>query len=120
MNIGPRIKSHIQLLLLLVLWSCRKKINRVLYYNRGGLSRQRTENQACISFHLQADQFRKSFTTHVVSLHSQNLLLAVSVHMQNCSHSTYILKLCFNNNGSFIFLFRNKKLYYTLVLWFLN
>ena len=33
-------------------------------------SRQRTEDQAFISLQLQADQFRKSFNTHVASLNS--------------------------------------------------
>ena len=41
-----------------------------MYYKRGGLRWQRTENQAYISLHLQEDQFRKGFTTHVVSLNS--------------------------------------------------
>ena len=40
-----------------------------IHYKQGGLRQQRTENQAFISLHLQPDQgFRKSFTTHVVSL----------------------------------------------------
>ena len=38
-----------------------------MYYNRGGLRWQRTENQACISLHFRVDQFYKSFTTHIVS-----------------------------------------------------
>ena len=41
-----------------------------MYYKHGDLRRQRTEDQAFISLHLQADQFRKSFNTHVVSLNS--------------------------------------------------
>ena len=43
-----------------------------MYYKHGGL-RQRTTDQAFISLHLQADQFRKSFNTHVVSLNSYGL-----------------------------------------------
>ena len=31
---------------------------------------KKTEDQAFISLHVQADQFRKSFNTHVVSLNS--------------------------------------------------
>ena len=38
-----------------------------MYYKHGGLGRQRTEDQAFLSMHLQAGQFRKNFTTHVVS-----------------------------------------------------
>ena len=41
-----------------------------MYYKHGGLGRQRTEDRAFISFHLQADEFRKSFNTHVISLNS--------------------------------------------------
>ena len=41
-----------------------------MYCKHGGLHRQRTEDQAFISLHLQADQFRKSFNTHVVYLNS--------------------------------------------------
>ena len=37
---------------------------------QGGLHWQKTENQACIPLHLQVDQFRKSFSTCVVSLNS--------------------------------------------------
>ena len=60
-NIGPRVKSQFQLPSLLVFWSCRK-ITHALY-----LCQQRTKNQACISLHLQADQFCKSFTIHIIS-----------------------------------------------------
>ena len=41
-----------------------------MYYKHGGLRWLRTEDQAFISMHLQADQFRKSFNTHVVFLNS--------------------------------------------------
>ena len=41
-----------------------------MYYKHRGLCQQRTEDQAFISLHLQADQFRKSFNTHAVSLNS--------------------------------------------------
>ena len=41
-----------------------------IHYKQGGLRQQRTEDQAFISLLLQPDQFRKSFTTHVVSLNS--------------------------------------------------
>ena len=41
-----------------------------MYYKHGGLRRQRTEDQAFISLNLQTDQFRESFTTHLVSLNS--------------------------------------------------
>ena len=69
-NIGPRVKLHLQLLSSLVLWSYRKKITYATYYKRGSLRQQRTENQAFILLHLQADQFRKSFTPHAVSLNN--------------------------------------------------
>ena len=46
-----------------------------MYYKHEGLRRQRTEDQAFISLPLQKDQFRKSFTNHVVSLNSYDLLL---------------------------------------------
>ena len=80
-NIGPRVKSHFQLLLFLVFWSCTKKILH-LFYNRGGLRRQRTEHQTYIPLHLQVDQFCKSFTTHVVSLNNLDLLLIALMYMQ--------------------------------------
>ena len=41
-----------------------------MYCKHGGLRRQRAENQAFISLHLQADQIRKSFNTNVVSLNN--------------------------------------------------
>ena len=41
-----------------------------MYYKRGGLRRQKTYDQACISLHLQADQFRKSFITRSFSVHA--------------------------------------------------
>ena len=41
-----------------------------MYYKLGGLLRQRTEDQAFISLHLQVDQFHKSFTTQVIFLNS--------------------------------------------------
>ena len=41
-----------------------------MYYKHGGLRLQRTEDHASTSLHLQADQFRKSFNTHVVYLNS--------------------------------------------------
>ena len=65
-NIGPKVKFHFQLPSSLVLWSYRKKLTYAMYYKHGGLRRQRAADQALISLHLQADQFRKSFTTHVV------------------------------------------------------
>ena len=65
-NIEPRVKF--QLPLSLVLWSCQKKIIYAMYYKHGGLRRQRIEDQALISLHLQADRFPKSFKIHVVSL----------------------------------------------------
>ena len=43
-NIIPRKKSHFQLPSSLFLWSCQKKITHALYYNCGGLHRQKTEN----------------------------------------------------------------------------
>ena len=61
-------KSHFQLPSSLILLPYQKKITHVMYYNRGDLRRQKTENQVFISLHLQANQFRKSFTTLVVSL----------------------------------------------------
>ena len=64
-NIGPRVKFHFQLPLLLVLWCYRKKITYAMCYERGDLRQQRTEDQASTSLHLQADRFCKSFTTHV-------------------------------------------------------
>ena len=39
-----------------------------MYCKHGGLRRQRTEDQAFISLHLQADQISKIFNTNVVSL----------------------------------------------------
>ena len=39
-NIGPRVKSHFQLPSSLILWSCRKNISLVKYYNHGGLRQQ--------------------------------------------------------------------------------
>ena len=39
-----------------------------MYCKHEGLRRQRTEDQAFISLHLQADQIRKIFNTNVVSL----------------------------------------------------
>ena len=59
-NIGPRVKFHFQLPLLLVLWSYRKKITYAMYYKYGGLHWQRTEDQDFISLHLQVDQFHKA------------------------------------------------------------
>ena len=41
-----------------------------MYYKHRGLRRKRTKDQAFISLHVQGDQIRKSFTTHVVSLNS--------------------------------------------------
>ena len=64
-NIGPSIKSHFQLPLLLSIQSCRKKlpiqctITAEVYLDK-------TESQVCISLLLEAGQFRKSFTTHLV------------------------------------------------------
>ena len=69
-NIGPRVKFHFQLPSLFVLWFYRQKITYAMCYERGGLRQQRTEDQAFISMHLQADQFCKSFTTNVPSLNS--------------------------------------------------
>ena len=41
-----------------------------MYYKHRGLLQQRTEDQAFISLHLQADQIRKSFNTNVISLNN--------------------------------------------------
>ena len=80
-NIGPTVKFHFQLPSSLVLSSCQKKITYAVYYKNGGLRRQRTEDQAIISLHLQADQIRKSLNTHVVSLNSQDFITrSFSVH----------------------------------------
>ena len=49
---------------------CLWLIVYAMYYKHGDLRPQITEDQAFISFYLQADQFRKSFNTHVVSLSS--------------------------------------------------
>ena len=49
---------------------CLWLIVNAMYYKHGDLRPQITEDQAFISFYLQADQFRKSFNTHVVSLSS--------------------------------------------------
>ena len=38
-----------------------------MYYKHCGLGRQRTEDKTFFSMHLQAGQFLKNFTTHVVS-----------------------------------------------------
>ena len=54
----------------MVLWSYQKKITYAMRYKCGGLRQERTEEQAFISRHLQADQFCKSFTTHAHSLNS--------------------------------------------------
>ena len=72
-----RVKFHFQLPSWLVLWSYRKKITHAMCYERGSLRQQRTEDQAFISLHLQADQFCKSFTTHIHSFNRQDWLLAV-------------------------------------------
>ena len=54
-----------------------------MHYKHGGLRQQWTEDQVFISLHLKADQFRKTFTIHVVSLNIQDLLLAVLAYMQH-------------------------------------
>ena len=62
-----------------------------MYYEHKDLSQKRTQNQGYTSPHLQVDQLRKSFTTHIVSLNSYDLLLVVLVYMQqqqNCCHKT--------------------------------
>ena len=64
------VKFHFQLPSSLILWSCQKKINYAMYCKHGGLRRQRTEDQAFVSLHLQADPIRKSFNTNEVSLNS--------------------------------------------------
>ena len=46
-----------------------------MYDNCGGDCQQSTENQICISLHLQADQQHKNFTTEAVSLNSHDLFL---------------------------------------------
>ena len=51
-NIGHRVKSHFRFSPSLVFGLTR----RTMYYKGGGLCQQSTENQACISLHLQADQ----------------------------------------------------------------
>ena len=48
-----------------------------MYYKHGGVRQQRTEDQAFMSLHLQADQFHKSFNTHITFLSSWDLFLAV-------------------------------------------
>ena len=74
------------------------------------------ENQVCISVHLQANQWRKSFTTYVVSLNSCDLFLSVSMYMQeqqNCSHKTWLIgtKIVPNGNNriNFVSLLRTKR-----------
>ena len=69
-NIRPRVKFHFQLPLLLVFWSYQQKITYAMCYEHRGLCQQRTEDQAFISLHLQADQFCKSFNTNIRSLNS--------------------------------------------------
>ena len=69
-NKVPRAKFHFQLPLSLVLWSYRKRISHAMCYEHGGLSQQRTEDQAFISLQLQVDQFCKSFATYIRSLSS--------------------------------------------------
>ena len=54
-----------------------------MYCKDGGLRRQRTEDQAFISLHLQTDQIRKSFNTNVFSLNSKDLSLPVLEYMQH-------------------------------------
>ena len=49
------------------------------------------ESQVCISLHLQAEPWQKSFTTQVVSLNSCDLFLGVLEYMleqQNCANKT--------------------------------
>ena len=69
-NTGPRVKFHFQLPSSLALQFYQNKITYAMYYKHRGLHRQRTEDQASISLHLQVDQFCKSFTTHIISLNS--------------------------------------------------
>ena len=59
-----------------------------MYQKRRAKCQESTENQVCISLHLQADQQRKSFTTQVVFLKIADLFLAVLayIHEQHCSH----------------------------------
>ena len=59
----------------LVLWSCQKKITYAVYYKNGSLRRQKTENQAFISLHLQVDQIRKSLNTRSFSVHAASVKL---------------------------------------------
>ena len=88
-NIGTRVKFHFQLPSSLVLRSCQEKITYAMYCKHGGLRRQRTEDQAFISLHLQLDQIRKSFNTNVVSLNSSFSEHAASVKLflSNVTHA---------------------------------
>ena len=66
------------------------------------ICQQNTENQVCISLHLQADQQCKRFTAQVVYLNSRDLFLAVLVYMQeeqNCSHKTWHIHIEIISNG---------------------
>ena len=82
----------------LVLWSCQKKISYAMYCKHGGLRRQRTEDQAFISLHLQLDQIRKSFNTNVVSLNSSFSEHAASVKLflSNVTHAYRPWQICFS------------------------
>ena len=67
-NTGPRVKSHFHLPSLLILCSCQIKITHAMYYNCGGLHRQKTQKIKSL-FHCTYRQF--SFVkTRIVSLNS--------------------------------------------------
>ena len=51
-------------------------MSREVYVNK-------EQDQAFISVHLQADQFCKSFTTHLRSLNSKDLLLAILAYVEH-------------------------------------
>ena len=69
-----------------------------MYCKHGGLRRQRTEDQAFISLHLQLDQIRKSFNTNVVSLNSSFSEHAASVKLflSNVTHAYRPWQICFS------------------------
>ena len=82
------------------------------------------ENHISISVPLQADQWRKSFTTYVVSLNSCDLLfLSALVYMQKHIQGTMVLKsfLMVAEKKVIVSLLRKKLFpfsYYVLVSWF--
>ena len=101
----------------------------VMYQKLGGVCRQSTENQFCISLHLKADQWCKNCTTQVVSLNNCDQFLTVLVYMQeqqNCSQKTWHICIAIVSNGSskisFVSLLKKilcfDILYYVLVSWF--